>query len=352
MGGDRVGEVAGRGAGDRVEAELLGARERDGDDAVLERVRRVGGLVLDAQLAEAEALGEAVGLHERRPARRQRGAGGTLEREEVGVAPERVRPGLDPALELLGLAVGRAVGHLERTEAALADVARVERVGGRALLALQGICRHMKNPPPVLCGGGFAWAMPSPHLPGQSLEPDGIATVSRVRADGWRGFIGPVPPPLWMRTAMWRRIVANRFRRLPGDRGRVESLRDAADDRRAAQSGPCRACPGPPSVVARARSRAAERTPERPTSRASRSSRPPACAGSTSSARARSTRRGWRSASSSTRSTTRTSSRATSARRSTSTTTTCSSSCTSRATTRRSRGSTPPSWTSSSARTT
>ena len=92
-----------------------------------------------------------------------------------------------------------------------------------------------------------------------------------------------------------------------------------------------------PRSVAAARARAAL-TPRRlsATSRASRSSRRPACAGSTSSARARSTRPGSRSASSSTRSTTRTSSRATSARRSTSTTTTCSSSCTSRATTRRS----------------
>ena len=60
-----------------------------------------------------------------------------------------------------------------------------------------------------------------------------------------------------------------------------------------------------------------------------------ACAGSTSSARRRSTAPGSRSTSTSTRSTTRTSSRATSARRSTSTTTTCSSSCTSRSSTRR-----------------
>ena len=105
----------------------------------------------------------------------------------------------------------------------------------------------------------------------------------------------------------------------------------AAADRRAAQSGLCRACPGARSVVAAA-------PPLKPRlsapSRASRSSRRPACAGSTSSARARSSRRGWRSASTSIPSTTRTSARATSARRSTSTTTTCSSCCTSRATTR------------------
>ena len=48
---DGVGEVARRGTGDRLEAELLGTGERDGDDAVLEGMRRVGGLVLDPELA-------------------------------------------------------------------------------------------------------------------------------------------------------------------------------------------------------------------------------------------------------------------------------------------------------------
>ena len=70
-------------------------RQGDGDDAVLERVRRVRGLVLDLQLTDPEPLGEAVGLDQRRPARRQRRARGARQRQEVGVAPDRVRAGLD-----------------------------------------------------------------------------------------------------------------------------------------------------------------------------------------------------------------------------------------------------------------
>ena len=95
--------------------------------------------------------------------------------------------------------------------------------------------------------------------------------------------------------------------------------------RRPSESPACRAFPGRHSVAAagvagsRGRAHLSGRT------RGSRSSRPPASAGSTSSARATWTAAGSRSASSSTRSTTRTSSPATSARRSTSTTSTCSS---------------------------
>ncbi len=66
MSGDRIGEVSGRRAGDRVETELERLGESDGDDAVLEAVRRVGGVVLDPDLADAELLGEPIGADERR----------------------------------------------------------------------------------------------------------------------------------------------------------------------------------------------------------------------------------------------------------------------------------------------
>ena len=167
VGRDRVREVARGGTRERVEAELPCTRERDGHDAVLERVRRVRGLVLDPQLADPEALSEPLGLHERRPARGQRRARRAFQREELGVAPERVRPGLDPALERRRVLVRRRVGHLQRAEAAFADEARLERIGGLALLALQGICRHV-----VLVlrpvGAAEVRSCPGapPHLPG------------------------------------------------------------------------------------------------------------------------------------------------------------------------------------------
>ena len=61
-------------------------------------------------------------------------------------------------------------------------------------------------------------------------------------------------------------------------------------DRRPSESPACRACPGGHSAGARGRAGATCARPSART-RGSRSSRPPACAGSTSSARARSTAR-------------------------------------------------------------
>ncbi len=72
MRGDRVRQVAGRSTGDGVEAQLLSLRDRNGDDPVLERVGRVRRVVLDPELAQAEALGQAVGADERRQPRLER----------------------------------------------------------------------------------------------------------------------------------------------------------------------------------------------------------------------------------------------------------------------------------------
>ena len=93
--GDRVGEVAGRRAGRDLEAELERLRQRDRRDAVLERVRGVHGVVLDPHLAEAELGREAVGAHERREPGAEVDRGVAVGRQQVGVAPDRQRPGGD-----------------------------------------------------------------------------------------------------------------------------------------------------------------------------------------------------------------------------------------------------------------
>ena len=129
---------------------------------------------------EAEPRREAVRLHERGPARGQRRAGGALQGQEVRVAPQRVRARLDAALELLRARGQRRVGDLERTEAAITDVPRLEGIGGLALLALQGICRHVVKPPP----GSRRWRRVPESVPfTASPRPSswgliGIATVS------------------------------------------------------------------------------------------------------------------------------------------------------------------------------
>jgi hypothetical protein len=107
-------------------------------------VRRVGGVVLDPQLAEAEALGEPVGLQERRPPRGKHPLRRGVDGQEVGIAPQGIRAGRDSALERVGIDVGPlGIRDLERAEAALADVTRVERVGGLAFLAAKRLWRHI-----------------------------------------------------------------------------------------------------------------------------------------------------------------------------------------------------------------
>jgi hypothetical protein len=97
VGGDGVGEVAGRGAGDGRVAEGAGRRQGDRHDPVLERVGRVRAVVLDPQLAHAERGGEVLGLAQRRHAGAQADPGGEVlaGRQQPGVAPDVLRAGLD-----------------------------------------------------------------------------------------------------------------------------------------------------------------------------------------------------------------------------------------------------------------
>src|SRR5919107_1682135 len=88
--------------------------------------------------ARTGARGGPVGADQRRAARRQpaarrraRGRAGLIgEREEVRVAPDVLRAGLDAAAQLVAVGgqVAVVVGHLEGPEAAIADVPRLERI--------------------------------------------------------------------------------------------------------------------------------------------------------------------------------------------------------------------------------
>ena len=262
------------------------------------------GVVLDPHLAQAEALGQAVGAHQRRAAGGQAGARArlrALERQEVVIAPDVLRAALDaPAQRADVVDALVVVGHLERAEAPVADVPCLEGVLRRALSALQILGRHTKKPPPGVRGEG----------------PRASATSHRN----------------WHRSRL-RGVVAG------VSSGQSLHPSGCVQLCRRAQYQPCPTFPSRdfPAPRAGEEPRSARRS-SRPRAPRSRSSSPAGCAGCTSSARARPTARGWRSTSTSIPSTTRTSSRATSARRSTSTTTTSSSSCTSRASTRRSGG--------------
>ncbi len=123
--GDRVREVAGRRARRDLEAELERLAQRDRDDPVLERVRRVARVVLDPDLAEAELGREAVGPHERRE------PGAEVDRG-VGRAPaagRRSATATSGPAAIFSRLVARGdrvvvVRHFERAEAPLARVDR------------------------------------------------------------------------------------------------------------------------------------------------------------------------------------------------------------------------------------
>ena len=134
--------LPGGGAGHDPVAELLRLRQRHGHHAVLERVRRVGGVVLHEHLPHAERLGEPRRPLERRQTDGQAGLRRSRERQEIGVAPDRLRARLDLPLYRRGVEAAVVVGHLERPEALLAHVASVERIGGVTFLALKRLNWH------------------------------------------------------------------------------------------------------------------------------------------------------------------------------------------------------------------
>ncbi len=183
---------------------------RDGHDAVLEGVRRVGGVVLDPDLAQARgarrggrpgsaACSRRAGPRGRRRASRRRAA-----RRRAAGSRRSARCSAGPAWMRRRGAAGSpveprvVVGDLERTEAALADVARVQRVLGLALSALQGCGSHQKNLRCVRGGGSVLsrrgtpatsvrnWHLSRCHEPfrvvagvssGQSLHPSGCVQL-------------------------------------------------------------------------------------------------------------------------------------------------------------------------------
>ena len=194
--GHRVRQVPGGGARHHLVAELLGLRERHRHHAVLERVRRVGGVVLHEHLPHAERLGEPRRALERGQPDRKAGLRRSRERQEVGVAPERLRARLDLPLGLRGVEPAVVVRDLERPEALLAHVASVERIGGFTFLALKRLNWHespfyVENLRRCCDGGLFRRPVTSRwnwHLSLRTRVRRVVAGVSQ----------GHVPPPLSM----------------------------------------------------------------------------------------------------------------------------------------------------------
>ena len=104
--GDGVGQVAGRGAADGVEAEGLRVGQRDRDHAVLEAERReADGVVLDVEIVRADALAQIARADQRGEANRKVGLKAFGNGQQRGVAPD----------------VGRALGDGLRVKVSRTD---------------------------------------------------------------------------------------------------------------------------------------------------------------------------------------------------------------------------------------
>jgi hypothetical protein len=128
----RPGEVAGRRARERLDAELDGARRGDRDRPVLEAQRRVPRVVLDPEAIETEARCEAVRRDEWRRAHRQAAGRWAVDGQQLGVAPDAGRAGGNRRAGQRPPGGPVVVFDLERSEAGGTDVRQPDRLGAPA----------------------------------------------------------------------------------------------------------------------------------------------------------------------------------------------------------------------------
>jgi hypothetical protein len=99
-------------------------------------------VVLDVELADAEALGQPVGLHERREARVEARARLTLDREQRSITPDAARPAGDAlARDDLGDSLVVPM-DFERTHALAADPERARGIDRVANVTTEAEVRH------------------------------------------------------------------------------------------------------------------------------------------------------------------------------------------------------------------
>ena len=222
-GGRRAREVSGARAAERLEAEGAEPGRGDRDRPILERQRRVAGVVLDQQPFDADRRTEPVRAHQGRAADLEPALGWGVDRKELEVAPDARSPARDrvggdePAHQL------QVDVDLERAEARGTDVARTDGLGraavatpeaadagrrrgvaggsgefdghGTVLSRMGRSDRQMRRPSTRRVPGG------SPYLAGEPARNWHLAGSAPV---GCRGFNGPVPPPLLIALFSWR----------------------------------------------------------------------------------------------------------------------------------------------------
>src|SRR5215471_7521580 len=123
MGGDRGGEISGRGTRNRREAKFarLGYGDRHHPIFVGKRWM-IDGIVLDVKILEAQLSAEALAVNQRGESRVRSHFGLAFDGQQFAIAPEVVRACLDLRPRQSGANFRIVVGDLQGTEARLTDV--------------------------------------------------------------------------------------------------------------------------------------------------------------------------------------------------------------------------------------
>ena len=151
----RSGQVAGRGAGEGLDPEVDGPRGGHRNGPILERQRRIAGVVLDEQAVQPERRRKPVGCQQRRRADGQPAGRWRIDGQQLEVAPDPGRTRRDRRT-----GEGRA-GHrvvvleLERAEAGGADVGQPDRLGRAAVATAHA--EHAPGSCRPAAGEGARW---------------------------------------------------------------------------------------------------------------------------------------------------------------------------------------------------
>src|SRR5262245_49867760 len=129
MGGNRIGQVTGRGTGNGLESQFAGSSDGDSHNPIFERERgMIDRIVLNVKLIQPEVGAEVFGAHQRRHPRMWTEKVRPFHRKEIGIAPDTVWAFLDLLAGNDSLDLFVVVLYLEGAKAHLTDMDRLRRI--------------------------------------------------------------------------------------------------------------------------------------------------------------------------------------------------------------------------------